>query len=159
MKYKVGDWVVFKEPLMGMESNEGFILKEVFGKDTVRRIISIDEKFYVVDNYGGQTVKVKHKDLEGVTNIFSKAPSITKRINNKHNILNGLTKTDTLKPDYYKYRGGDVFDMAKHFGLDFPCGNALKYLLRAGHKDPSKEIEDLQKAMRCIQRAIDIRSE
>lgn len=94
MKYKVGDWVVFKEPLMRIESNDGFILKEVFGKDIVRRIISIDEKNYFIDNYGGQTVRVKHKDLEGVTNIFNKAPSITKRINNKHHILNGLLNSD-----------------------------------------------------------------
>lgn len=91
MKYKVGDWVIFKEPLMGMESNGGFILKEVFGKDVVRRIISIDKKFYFIDNYGGNIVRVKYKDLEGVTNIF-RASSITKR--EKHNILNGLTKTD-----------------------------------------------------------------
>ena len=94
MKYKVGDWVVFKEPLMGIESNDGFILKQVFGKDTVRRIISTDEKNYGVDNYGGQTVKVEHKDLEGVTNIFNRAPSITKRINDKHSILNGLLYSD-----------------------------------------------------------------
>jgi hypothetical protein len=84
------------------------------------------------------------------------APSITKRINEKHNILNGLTNTDTLKPDYYKYRGGDVFDMAKHFGLDFTLGNALKYLLRAGHKDPAKKVEDLNKCIECIKRHIEL---
>lgn len=171
MKYKVGDWVVFKEPLMGMESNDGFILKQVFGKDTVRRITSIDEKIYGVDNYGGQTVKVKHKDLERVTNIFNRAPSIAKRINDKHNILNGLTKTDgsegeaneitdngnTIRPGYYQSSMGDVFDIADAYGLDMPLGTAVKYILRAGKKDKSKEIEDLGKAIRCIERAIELR--
>lgn len=62
----------------------------------------------------------------------------------------------TIKPAYYQYRGGDVFDMAQHFNLNFPLGNALKYLVRAGHKDPDKKIEDLQKCIKCINRAIEL---
>ena len=62
----------------------------------------------------------------------------------------------TIKPDYYQYRGGDVFDMAQHFNLNFPLGNALKYLVRAGHKDPDKKVEDLQKCIKCINRAIEL---
>ena len=64
-----------------------------------------------------------------------------------------------IRPDYYRCSMGDVFDIAHAYGLDFPLGNAVKYICRAGKKDKDKEIEDLQKAMRCIQRAIDIRSE
>ena len=67
-----------------------------------------------------------------------------------------LEQGNAIKPDYYKYRGGDVFDMAKHFGLDFTLGNALKYLLRAGHKDPAKEVEDLNKCIECIKRHIEL---
>lgn len=65
----------------------------------------------------------------------------------------------TIKPDYYQYRGGDVFDMAQHFNLNFPLGNALKYLVRAGHKDPDKKIEDLQKCIKCINRAIELEAD
>ena len=65
----------------------------------------------------------------------------------------------TIKPGYYNSSMGDIFDIANAYGLDFPLGNAVKYICRAGKKDKDKEIEDLQKAMRCIQRAIDIRSE
>jgi hypothetical protein len=32
------------------------------------------------------------------------------------------------------------------WGLNFSLGNALKYISRAGLKDPSKVIEDLEKA-------------
>lgn len=32
------------------------------------------------------------------------------------------------------------------FGEGFNRGNAIKYIVRAGRKDPSKEIEDLEKA-------------
>ena len=38
--------------------------------------------------------------------------------------------------------------------LDFHTGNALKYLVRAGKKDPSKELEDLKKAAWYIYRKI-----
>ena len=62
-----------------------------------------------------------------------------------------------IRPGYYKSSMGDVFDIAHEYQLDFPLGNALKYLLRAGKKDAGKEIEDLEKAITCIRRAIEIR--
>lgn len=39
-------------------------------------------------------------------------------------------------------------------GEGFCLGNALKYLLRAGKKDPSKTIEDLEKARWYLDRHI-----
>ncbi len=51
--------------------------------------------------------------------------------------------------------GIEVIDITRH--LDFCTGNAVKYLLRAGHKqeegytDRAKEIEDLKKAIFYIQ--------
>lgn len=62
-----------------------------------------------------------------------------------------------IRPDYYHFHQYDVFDIAAYFGLSFPLGNALKYILRAGHKDQSKEVEDLIKAITCIQRHIEIK--
>lgn len=47
--------------------------------------------------------------------------------------------------------GIEVIDITRH--LDFDLGNAIKYILRAGHKseeglnDAEKTIEDLQKAI------------
>lgn len=47
--------------------------------------------------------------------------------------------------------GIEVIDITRH--MDFCSGNAVKYLLRAGHKseegydDTQKEIEDLKKAI------------
>lgn len=62
--------------------------------------------------------------------------------------------TDAIKPNYYQFHGYDVFDIAEHFGLDFPLGNALKYILR--HKDETKRLEDLKKARQCLDRAIEL---
>ena len=47
--------------------------------------------------------------------------------------------------------GIEVIDITRH--MNFCCGNALKYILRAGHKkdasltDTDKQIEDLNKAI------------
>ena len=65
-----------------------------------------------------------------------------------------------FNPDYYKYRNGDdVFAIADWFGLDFPLGNALKYILRAGKKAGEKKTHDLQKAITCIQCEIELEAE
>lgn len=40
------------------------------------------------------------------------------------------------------------------FGEGFNRGNAIKYIVRAGRKDPSKEVEDLEKARFYIEAEI-----
>lgn len=160
MKYKVGDKVRVRKDLKCGEwyTNKSKSCGALITKE-MSRFIGNDVTIIGDDKFG-----YRIKEDEGGSNLWpeflfegaNEAPSIVKRINEKHNILNGLTNTDTLKPDYYKYRGGDVFDMAKHFELDYPLGSALKYLLRAGHKDPAKKVEDLNKCIECIKRHIEL---
>jgi len=54
------------------------------------------------------------------------------------------------------YEDGKIntIDFIEDKKLDFHLGNAVKYCVRAGKKDPSKTIEDLQKAIWYIQRKI-----
>lgn len=62
-------------------------------------------------------------------------------------------KVDAVHPDYYKGKSGrDVFDVAMDFNLNALSMNALKYIVRAGRKDPTKTIEDLNKAIECLER-------
>jgi hypothetical protein len=68
-----------------------------------------------------------------------------------------ISHGNTIRPGYYQSSMGDVFDIANAYKLDMPLGTAAKYILRAGKKDKSKEIEDLKKAIRCIERAIELR--
>lgn len=53
-----------------------------------------------------------------------------------------------VHPDHYG--GGDnpyeVIKVIAEWKLGFNLGNAVKYIARAGKKDPAKEIEDLKKA-------------
>lgn len=53
-----------------------------------------------------------------------------------------------MSKDYYLSEDGsvDVTYIINKFNLNFNKGNVIKYLVRAGKKDPSKEIEDLEKA-------------
>lgn len=49
-------------------------------------------------------------------------------------------------PSHYKAtRGPEVIEMVRH--MNFNRGNAVKYIARAGFKNPDTEIEDLQKAI------------
>lgn len=52
------------------------------------------------------------------------------------------------RPDVSHYKGKiEVIDFIHAHDLNFNRGNVVKYTVRAGKKDPSKEIEDLQKAI------------
>jgi hypothetical protein len=57
-------------------------------------------------------------------------------------------------PDYYNDGKIEVIDFIEDKNLGFCLGNAVKYISRAGKKDKSKEIEDLEKASWYIQRRI-----
>lgn len=61
--------------------------------------------------------------------------------------------------DHPAHYGGDsVYETIKvidAWELDFCLGNAVKYISRAGKKDPEKRIEDLRKAMWYIQHEIE----
>lgn len=48
----------------------------------------------------------------------------------------------------------EVIEFIEDKNLNYHKGNAIKYICRAGKKDPSKEIEDLQKAEWYIHREI-----
>jgi len=50
--------------------------------------------------------------------------------------------------------GAEVIDITEH--LSFCAGNVVKYVCRAGRKDPGKHVEDLEKARWYIDREIEI---
>ena len=58
-------------------------------------------------------------------------------------------------PDHYlKESGFEVIDVIEAWNLDFSLGNALKYIARAGKKNPEKQKQDLEKAVWYIERTI-----
>jgi len=57
-------------------------------------------------------------------------------------------------PDHYKSNKYEVIDIIEAFNLTFGLGNTVKYILRAGKKDPSKTLEDYKKARWYLDREI-----
>ena len=57
-------------------------------------------------------------------------------------------------PSHYTDGKIEVIDCIEDKKLGFCLGNAVKYIARAGKKDPSKEIEDLKKAAWYVARRI-----
>lgn len=57
-------------------------------------------------------------------------------------------------PSHYTTGKIEVIDFIEDKELNYHRGNAIKYIVRAGKKDPSKEIEDLQKAVWYLNREI-----
>lgn len=52
-------------------------------------------------------------------------------------------------PDHYQFGKNNEYEAIKvidNWELGFSLGNTVKYISRAGKKDPTKELEDLRKA-------------
>lgn len=55
------------------------------------------------------------------------------------------------------YKAGDIYEtirVIEAWGLGYHLGNAVKYISRAGKKDPAKFNEDLEKAIWYVRRAM-----
>lgn len=61
---------------------------------------------------------------------------------------------DPISPKHYRSGGVESIDVIEAFALNFNRGNVIKYTLRAGRKDPAREIEDLRKAIFYLEREV-----
>lgn len=61
---------------------------------------------------------------------------------------------NTIKPAHYKAGSQDVIAFCQHHDINFARGNVIKYVTRAGKKNPDKELEDLNKAKEYLEREI-----
>jgi hypothetical protein len=59
------------------------------------------------------------------------------------------------KPKHYNTGKIEVISAIEDWKLDYHLGNVVKYVARAGKKDPNKTIEDLEKAKWYLSRRID----
>lgn len=70
--------------------------------------------------------------------------------------MNETIKGDAVShPPHYSANPGGIECIDVTEWMNFNRGNAVKYLWRAGAKDPAMEIQDLEKAIWYIQREID----
>lgn len=59
-------------------------------------------------------------------------------------------------PAHYNSGRIEVIEFLEDQKLNFHRANAIKYIARAGKKDPNKEIEDLEKAIWYLARDIEL---
>jgi len=58
-------------------------------------------------------------------------------------------------PNHYTFGKYEVIDVIEDWQLDFRLANAVKYIARAGKKNPDKLKEDLEKAIWYIKRYVE----
>jgi hypothetical protein len=62
------------------------------------------------------------------------------------------------KSDHYCMNGFEAIDIIEAYGLNFALGNAIKYILRCGHKGGVTDaVADLEKARAYLTREIERR--
>lgn len=59
-------------------------------------------------------------------------------------------------PSHYNTGNIEVIEFIEDKHMGFHLGNAIKYISRAGKKNPEKTVEDLKKAIWYIERHIEI---
>ncbi len=66
-------------------------------------------------------------------------------------------KEQVNHPNHYggKDNNYEAIKVIDAWDLGFSLGNTVKYISRAGKKDPNKELEDLKKALWYLQHHID----
>ena len=130
MKYKVGDKVRIRRDLSASDDGVNWGMAQLAGTITTITCVYNNDGVFLLDADDGEWFWTNE-------------------------MLEDADADDkTVNPDYYKFHGYDVFDIADYFGLSFPLGNAIKYILR--HKDETKRLQDLKKARRCLDRAIEL---
>lgn len=68
-----------------------------------------------------------------------------------------VPKSDSVNhPSHYNQGRIEVIEFIEDQRLGYHLGNAVKYICRAGKKDPSKEVEDLKKAVWYLQRKLEL---
>lgn len=67
--------------------------------------------------------------------------------------------SNVTHPSHYNSGKIEVIEAIEDWNLGFHLGNAVKYIARAGKKDPLKYEEDLQKAIWYIQRKLELKKE
>ena len=104
--------------------------------------------------YLEQNIEVNESDLKTV--------EIKEKANTKETLQETLdevkepVENDNINhPSHYTDGNIEVMDFIEDKQLNFARGNVIKYVSRAGKKDPNKELEDLKKAMWYLNREIE----
>lgn len=132
------------------DGTEGWYNGKAPLRGTEHIITGLDEEDAAFTDTNGQTWYVDGEQSDAwAAELVERAP-----VPDKHGEDAEVVHDDPVNhPSHYTaYNGIEVIQLTEQ--LNFCRGNAVKYIARAGLKDPDKEIEDLEKAAFYIQREI-----
>ena len=113
---------------------------------------------YCHDQSACVTCKLSHRGVCICQAIYNIDEAYRILIEDKEPTINEIRNSIGLdpvnRPAHYTDGKIEVIDYIEDKKLGFCLGNAIKYISRAGKKDPTKEIEDLKKAKWYIERRI-----
>lgn len=120
---------------------------EIFFEGTVYRVeMKIEDRYIIKDKTLGLYFGVSREEIEmGARPIENQKEEINMQ---KTNVSNAVEH-----PSYYQGKI-EVIDFIEDKGLGFNLGNCIKYISRAGKKNPDKLLEDLEKARWYLDREI-----
>ena len=94
------------------------------------------------------------EQLEGICGLCGRL-----RIECRKNLLDSVTnapEADSINhPSHYTDGGIETIDFIEAKKLNYNCGNATKYISRAGKKDKAERAVDIAKAIWYLQRELD----
>lgn len=73
----------------------------------------------------------------------------------KRRLANQPENDPVNHPGHYTFGKFEVIDVIEDWGLNYNRSCVIKYVARAGRKDPAKEAEDLKKARFYLDREIE----
>lgn len=119
-------------------------------------------KYLLWDRKGGDVTEMSECDIDRLlehpgatikTNVANTL-NVTVKKNNTNVPKQTNEKSDAVNhPSYYQGKI-EVIDFIEDKGLGFNLGNCIKYIARAGKKNPDKLLEDLEKASWYLYREI-----
>lgn len=91
-------------------------------------------------------ILLENEQLENLKQIFG-----DRTMENK---ISPVTSDPVNHPEHYKAGGIETIDFIEAKNLNYNLGNCVKYISRAGKKDPAKYMQDLMKAAWYLNREI-----
>ena len=104
------------------------------------------------DRYCDGTCPLSNKDI--LTCYSINCESDKEQVEENYNLIFGQGHDPVNHPSHYTKGKIEVADFIADQKLNFDRGNAVKYVCRAGSKDPDKEVQDLEKAIWYINHEI-----
>lgn len=110
-------------------------------EDTFKRGVNLDQYTPVKEDFD------KAKEIiEGHMDDIQKT-SVNDILNSHEDVIN--------EPSHYKTGRVDVIDFIEDYTNDFRLANVIKYIARAGKKNPDKFEEDIKKAQWYLNRYVE----